>query len=119
MRRGLMVAIKVTSVLVYALSCGPFAAAAPPTVGSTNVAAADPLIPAPYTTPCTVTLYENKEFADFNVKPFDYAPPASCPGPWQKVVLSADFSVTMGRQFDRTAQIWLGGAIVYFGTTQE
>ena len=25
----------------------------------------------------------------------------------------------MGRQFDRTAEIWLGGAIIYFGTTQE
>ena len=34
-------------------------------------------------------------------------------------MLSADYSVTMGRQFDRTAQIWLGGAIIYFGTTQE
>jgi hypothetical protein len=119
MRRELKVAVKVTSVLVLVLSCGLFAAAAPPAVGSTNVATADPLIPAPYTTPCTVTLYDNKEFADFNSKPFDYAPPASCPGPWQKVVLSADFSVTMGRQFDRTAEIWLGGAIVYFGTTQE
>jgi hypothetical protein len=95
------------------------ALADPPTVGSTNVAVADPLIPEPYTTPCTVTLYSNQEFADFNTKPFEYAPPADCPGPWQKVVLSADYSVTMGRQFDRTAEIWLGGAIVYFGTTQE
>lgn len=102
-----------------AFSCSQIALADPPTVGSTNVAVADPLIPEPYTTPCTVTLYANQEFANFDSKPFEYAPPANCPGPWQKVVLSADYSVTMGRQFDRTAEIWLGGAIVYFGTTQE
>jgi len=111
----------VLRVIAVTLTCcaGQFAAAAAPTVGSTNVATADPVLPPPYTTPCVVTLYENKEFANFDAKPFDYAPPASCPGPWQKVVLSADYSVTMGRQFDRTAEIWLGGAIVYFGTTQE
>jgi Peptide N-acetyl-beta-D-glucosaminyl asparaginase amidase A len=104
---------------VAALSVAHIALAAAPTVGSTNVAIADPQIPPPYTTPCTVTLYSDQQFADFNSKPFDYTPPASCPGPWQKVVLSADYSVTMGRQFDRTAEIWLGGAIIYFGTTQE
>ncbi|MDR3387968.1 MAG: peptide-N(4)-(N-acetyl-beta-glucosaminyl)asparagine amidase [Rudaea sp.] len=97
----------------------PVTFADPPTVGSNNVAVADPLIPAPYTTPCTVTLFTNQQFADFNAKPFSYAPPSACPGPWQKVVLSADYSVTMGRQFDRTAEIWLGGAIIYFGTTEE
>jgi hypothetical protein len=95
------------------------AQAADPQVGSPNVAFADPLIPSPLTTPCTVTLFENQQFADFNAKPFAYAPPAECAGPWQKVVLSLDYSVTMGRQFDRTATIWLGGAIIYFGTTQE
>ncbi|MEO7757327.1 MAG: peptide-N4-asparagine amidase [Dokdonella sp.] len=90
-----------------------------PVIGSPNVAFADPLIPSPLTTPCTVTLFENQQFADFSAKPFGYAPPATCPGPWQKVVLSLDYSVTMGRQFDRTATLWLGGAIIYFGTTQE
>ncbi|MEO5624767.1 MAG: peptide-N4-asparagine amidase [Dokdonella sp.] len=90
-----------------------------PHIGSANVAFADPLIPSPLTTPCTVTLFENQQFADFNAKPFNYTPPAACTGPWQKVVLSVDYSVSMGRQFDRTATIWLGGAILYFGTTQE
>jgi hypothetical protein len=66
-----------------------------------------------------VTLFDNLQFADFTPKAFDYAPPAECPGPWEKVVLSADYYVTAGRQFDRTAEIWLGGAIIYFGTTQE
>ncbi|MEP7043872.1 MAG: peptide-N4-asparagine amidase, partial [Dokdonella sp.] len=90
-----------------------------PPIGSPNVAVADPLVPSPLTLPCTVTLFENQQFADFDAKPFTYAPPAQCPGPWQKVVLSLDYSVTMGRQFDRTSTLWLGGALIYFGTTQE
>ena len=89
------------------------------TIGSPNVAVADPLIPRPPTVPCAVTLFTNQEFADFNSKPFTFTPAPSCPGPWQKVVLSADYNVTTGRQFDRTAEIWLGGAIIYFGTTEE
>jgi len=106
-------------VAVFTSAACQLALADAPTVGSTNVAVADPIVPPPYTTPCTVTLYADQQFADFNSKAFAYAPPANCPGPWQKVVLSADYSVTMGRQFDRTAEIWLGGAVIYFGTTQE
>jgi hypothetical protein len=33
--------------------------------------------------------------------------------------LNADFSIEAGRQFDRTANIWIGGVNVYFGTTSE
>src|SRR5947209_13515634 len=47
------------------LACSQFASA-DPTVGSANVASADPVIPAPYTTPCSVVLYSNQEFAAFN-----------------------------------------------------
>jgi Peptide N-acetyl-beta-D-glucosaminyl asparaginase amidase A len=67
-------------------------------------------VPRPKTQPCTVPLFTNLEFADFNTKNFSYTPPASCPGPWAKVVFTADFTVTAGRQFDRTAQFFLGGA---------
>ena len=35
------------------------------------------------------------------------------------MVLEADWSVDAGRQFDRTAEIWIGGTNVYFGTTAE
>ena len=59
------------------------------------------------------------KFADFSSKSFAYAPPAACPGPWQRVVLEADYSVEAGRQFDRTATLWIGGVNVYFGTTAE
>jgi hypothetical protein len=94
-------------------------ATAAPTIGSPNTATADPAVPRPSTTPCTVQLFSDLTFADFSPKPFTYTPPAACPGPWSKVVLEADFSVTAGRQFDRTAQIALGHANIYYGTTAE
>src|SRR5215831_776736 len=88
-------------------------------VGSNNTTTADPSVPRPPTQPCRVVLFDQLAFADFSPKSFAYAPPAACPGPWAKVVLSADFSVTAGRQFDRTANLWIGGANIYFGTTSE
>ena len=48
-----------------------------------------------------------------------FTPPPGCPGPWAKVIFSADFTVSAGRQFDRTAKFFLGGANIYFGTTAE
>jgi hypothetical protein len=94
-------------------------AAADPVVGSSNVATADPTVPRPPGQPCVVTLFSNVAFDDFNARPYSYAPPTSCAGAWSKVVLEADFSVTAGRQYDRTATLWLGGVNLYFGTTQE
>ena len=88
-------------------------------IGSANTATADPPVPRPGTTPCVATLFSNDVFADFSPKPFTFTPPAGCPGPWAKVVLNADFSIQAGRQFDRTANIWIGGVNVYFGTTSE
>src|SRR5712671_2630817 len=91
----------------------------PPTIGSANTATADPAVSRPKTTPCRARLFTDMKFADFSPKSFAYAPPAACPGPWQKVVLEADYSVEAGRQFDRTATLWIGGVNVYFGTTAE
>ncbi|HEX3154438.1 MAG TPA: peptide-N4-asparagine amidase, partial [Candidatus Angelobacter sp.] len=86
-------------------------------IGSGNTATANPPVARPDTTPCVVTLFNNFAFADFSPKPFSFTP--ACPGPWAKVVLNADFSIQAGRQFDRTAEIWIGGVNVYFGTTSE
>jgi hypothetical protein len=86
-------------------------------IGSGNTATADPPLARPNTTPCVVTLFNNFAFADFSPKPFSFTP--ACPGPWAKVILNADFSIQAGRQFDRTAEIWIGGVNVYFGTTSE
>jgi Peptide N-acetyl-beta-D-glucosaminyl asparaginase amidase A len=102
-----------------AVSASASATPSAPTIGSPNTVTADPPVPRPPTTPCTVQLFSNLQFADFNPKTFSYTPPAGCPGPWAKVVLEADFSVTAGRQFDRTAQIAVGHVNVYYGTTAE
>jgi hypothetical protein len=90
-----------------------------PQLGSANTVTANAPVPRPGTTPCTVQLFLNLDFADFNPKYFNYTPPSDCPGPWAAVVLEADWSVDAGRQFDRTAEIWVGGTNVYFGTTAE
>lgn len=90
------------------------------TIGSHNVAIADPAVPRPPTTPCVVPLYTNASFDNpSGPTPINYTPPAGCPGPWEKVVLTVDASMVGTNQFDRTGSIWLGGAILYFGTTQE
>src|SRR5215470_6088964 len=88
-------------------------------IGSPNTATADPSVPRPDTRPCVVELFSNFRFDDFSPRLFQYAPPPHCPGPWSKVVFEGDFSVTAGRQFDRTANVWIGGTNVYFGTTSE
>src|SRR5882757_4702391 len=90
-----------------------------PQIGSSNPITADPPVQRPHTRPCTVQLFTNEEFADFNIKDFNYTPPSECHGPWAKVVFSADFTVTAGRQFDRTAQCLIGNMNIYYGTTSE
>lgn len=90
-----------------------------PVVGSSNPASPEPPVTRPSTAPCTVTLFDNEAFADYSAHPISYAPPASCPGPWAKVVLTVDFTVTKGRQFDRTASLYLGNANIFYGTTAE
>lgn len=90
-----------------------------PQIGSSNPITAEPPVPRPATNPCVVQLFQNQAFADFTPKMFNYTPPAACPGPWAKVVFTADFTVSAGRQFDRTAAFYLGHANIYYGTTAE
>ncbi len=68
-----------------------------PQVGSSNPVTAAPLVPRPNTQPCVVQLFNNLAFDNFTPASFSYAPPSSCPGPWAKVVFTADFTVTAGR----------------------
>ncbi len=92
-----------------------------PQVGSSNPVSPEPGVPRPTTTPCVVPLFSNLQFADYGQKTITYTPSAgsACSGPWAKVVLTADFTVTAGTQYDRTAKFFLGGANIYFGTTAE
>jgi hypothetical protein len=88
-------------------------------IGSANTVTADPTVPRPSTTPCIVQLMSSAEFDSFDPVSFTYTPPADCPGPWAKVVFTADINVTAGIQYDRTANFWLGPTNIYFGTTAE
>ncbi len=92
---------------------------ATPQIGSSNTVSADAPVSRPLTKPCTVELFHNLEFADFNTKPFSYTPPSGCPGPWSKVVFTADFTVTEGRQYDRTTQFFIDNVNIFYGTTAE
>ncbi|MGC2545571.1 MAG: peptide-N4-asparagine amidase, partial [Silvibacterium sp.] len=91
----------------------------PITTGTSLEATADPLVARPHTKHCEVTLLTDQAFADFSNKPFNFTPPAECPGPWAKVILTADFSIQAGVQFDRTGQLFFGNVNIYFGTTAE
>jgi hypothetical protein len=108
---GLLVSLAATSQVTVAPGT--------PQVGSSNPVTAEPLVPRPHSRACTVSLFQNLEFADFSAKTFTFTPPADCRGPWAKVVFTADFTVTEGRQFDRTAAFYLGHANIYYGTTAE
>lgn len=101
------------------LALGLPTAQAAPRIGSPDTATADPPVARPHTAPLKVTLFRDLAFADFTPKGFRFAPPPGARRRWAKVVLVADYSVTPGRQFDRTAQINLGRVNLYFGTTME
>jgi hypothetical protein len=112
-----------TALLLLAVAGSPRAQVVPvpvgPQIGSSNPVTAEPPVPRPHTPACVVPLFQNLAFTDFDAKAFAYAPPPGCPAPWAKVVLTADFTVSAGRQFDRSAAIYLGQANIYYGTTAE
>jgi hypothetical protein len=87
-------------------------------IGSGNTAVIEPPVSVPNELPCEVQLTTGVVFGANNAD-FSYTPPANCPGPWAKVVLSVDVAVTKGIQYDRTGTIWLGGVPLWFGTTSE
>ena len=90
-------------------------------IGTQFEVTADPLVPRPPEQPCVVSLFADFQFAHFSqsTQTFEFTPPANCSGPWEKVVLEADFSENGGVQFDRTASLYIANANLYFGTTPE
>jgi hypothetical protein len=117
--RSCVVLLTLTTLLAGAAQAQVVLVPAGPQIGSSNPITAEPAVSRPHARPCVVQLFQNLEFADFTPKSFGYTPPAGCPGPWAKVVFTADFTVTAGRQFDRTAAFYLGHASIYYGTTAE
>ena len=78
-----------------------------------------PPVSRPDTRHCTVTVMRH-DFANSYGQPYTgtVTPPADCPGPWSKVVLDWSGSVA-GRQYDRLAGVWIGGAEVLRTSTPE
>lgn len=120
--------------MVCAIAVAGPAAAGPPGTGATQfeigsrvMVSAEPPVSRPAAKPCVVTLLSHEAFDDHGdassmaarPHPFRFVPPAGCGDRWKKVVLDIDFSIPAGRQFDRTATLWLGGVNLYFGTTLE
>ncbi|MEO8789713.1 MAG: peptide-N4-asparagine amidase [Candidatus Tumulicola sp.] len=100
--------------------------------GSSNYpVTADPPVSHPPVTPCVDKLFNPHTpplstggsnvgtFADYGDHPFNYTPPANCPGPYAKIIMKIKFSVTAGIQYDRSGAVWIGGTNVFFGTTSE
>jgi hypothetical protein len=83
---------------------------------------ADMPVPVPPTASCTVTLADDYVTNDAGGNAKDYhgtfAPPASCPGPWAKVVLNWT-GREAGRQYDRAGGITFGAAQIFFTSTPE
>jgi hypothetical protein len=97
-----------------------------PAGAGNEVSYQDPLtavqpITRPPTPSCTVTVMQDFAFnssAGQGVYDGMLAPPATCPGPWSKVVLDFTGRVA-GRQFDRLMNVWVGGAQVFQSSTPE
>jgi hypothetical protein len=88
-------------------------------IGSANVATADAPVPRPHEAPCVDTIFSNASFANYAPETFTYAPPAGCPGPYNKIVFNGNFAVSAGIQYDRTASVEIGNVPIFFGTTAE
>jgi len=121
------ISIRPPFLLALSIACVSAWSQSAPAVGDQGVAIADPGVPRPPGEPCVAELYADVPFGDkgeatshaATPREWSYTPPAQCAGPWAKVVLEADFSVTAGRQYDRTVSLWLKGVNLLFGTTQE
>ena len=107
------------AVLLAALLPNPAPAQNAVPLGSSRSATAEPPVARPAGQPITVPLFHDFTFADYAAHPFSYTPPANHERRWAKIVLVCDFSVSAGRQFDRSAEISVGHTNIYFGTTAE
>jgi hypothetical protein len=110
-----------SAVLMVPALAGSAAAAAAPAVeiNYQHPVSALPPVSRPDTPHCTVTAMQH-DFANSYGQPYTgtLAPPSACPGPWSKVVLDWSGSVA-GRQYDRLAGVWIGGAEVFRTSTPE
>jgi hypothetical protein len=111
----------VAAVLLGAVLSGSAAVAATPAleINYQNPVSALAPVSRPDTAHCTVTAMQH-DFANSYGAPYvgTLTPPSACAGPWSKVVLDWSGSVA-GRQYDRLAGVWIGGAEVFRTSTPE
>ncbi|HEU5425826.1 MAG TPA: peptide-N4-asparagine amidase [Actinocrinis sp.] len=109
----------IAAALITGLPGSAAAATAPVEISYQNPVSALPPISRPATPHCAVTAMRH-DFANSYGQPFvgTLTPPSACPGPWSKVVLDWSGSVA-GRQYDRLAGVWIGGAEVFRTSTPE
>lgn len=124
MRRSLFcLAVPVCVATLLALGV-PSANASPAFIEThtSNPVTAEPPVSALPTPHCTVTLADQFPSNAADGTPQNYSgtltPPAACPGPWAKVVLTHTISVS-GRQYDRVDSLRVGNSDIYWGTTEE
>ncbi|WP_269858793.1 peptide-N4-asparagine amidase [Streptomyces sp. RPT161] len=99
------------------------AAAAPrsnPAVDYQDPVSALPPVSRPNTRHCTVEVMRHDFGNNLTDPPYGttVTPPTRCAGPWTKVVMDWSGSVK-GRQYDRLAGVWLGGAEIFRTSTAE
>jgi hypothetical protein len=109
-----------TTALGAGVGAGTAAADGPVETGYQNPVTALPPVSRPPTPHCAVTVMQNDFGNTISSPPWTgtVTPPADCPGPWNKVVLDWSGSV-QGRQYDRLAGVWIGGAEVLRTSTPE
>ncbi|GAA1906723.1 hypothetical protein GCM10009814_40130 [Lapillicoccus jejuensis] len=122
-RLVVLAAVAVVLTALTGLASAPAVSAAAPTPPSQygdswdNPRTPEPPVAVPATRRCTERVVDHP-FADFDVYHHQHVPPASCPGPWSKVVLRLDGSVA-GRQFDRLGYVDIGGVRALTLSTPE
>ncbi|MBY8885877.1 hypothetical protein K7472_13575 [Streptomyces sp. PTM05] len=98
----------------------PAAPASGPEVNYQDPVSAAPPVSRPATRHCTVTVLRHDFGNTISDPPYatTVTPPAACAGPWTKVVMNWSGSIK-GRQYDRLAGVWLGGAEIFRTSTPE
>ncbi|MGW7002194.1 peptide-N4-asparagine amidase [Streptomyces sp. NPDC054933] len=91
-----------------------------PAVDYQNPVSALPPVSRPATRHCTVEVMRHDFGNTLSDPPYSttVTPPSRCDGPWTKVVMDWSGSVK-GRQYDRLAGVWLGGAEIFRTSTAE
>lgn len=78
---------------------------------------AEPPVPRPGGRPCRLELFSDQLFTGFLF--YDYTPPAACPGPWAKVVLTMDLSGPRPENASTASlSVWLDDVLLYRGAPQ-